>query len=349
MTIYRRGKTWHAEVYVNGKRKDFRGGFSNKKEAKDWYDRAKAKILFASNDSNTKQNFMFKDLIEKYVEYHLPTILPGTSRRYMVDIKYRITPYFEFYRLEQITLQVIEDFKLGLLHTLSAKSANNCLALLKSIFRKSVEWNMIEKDPSEKINLVKQSKKKYHWWESIADIQKFLSIAKNDRYHLGHRLALDFGLRLGEIIGLTKGDINLELGHIHVHRQWPEKEGKYGPTKHGKERFLKYSKDSELASLIEEFVKNKAINSPLFTTSTGNRLRPQKLSNYYFQNLIKKAGIPRIRFHDLRHTFASWFMIKNDNIWELMRILGHADIQTTQKYAHLSSLQRSVPEFNWHV
>ena len=44
---------------------------------------------------------------------------------------------------------------------------------------------------------------------------------------------------------------------------------------------------------------------------------------------------------------ARYGLIKNDNIWELMRLLGHSDVQTTQRYAHLSSQQRDVPEFSW--
>ena len=82
----------------------------------------------------------------------------------------------------------------------------------------------------------------------------------------------------------------------------------------------------------------------LFLTQGGRILSCNKLSSAYFQRLIVKSGVPRIRFHDLRHTFASWYMMVSDNIWELKGILGHSDIQTTQKYAHLSQGGQGVPQ-----
>ena len=55
-----------------------------------------------------------------------------------------------------------------------------------------------------------------------------------------------------------------------------------------------------------------------------------------FARAIKKADVRPIRFHDIRHTFASLFMMKGGNIYDLQKILGHTTINMTQKYAHLS-------------
>ena len=73
----------------------------------------------------------------------------------------------------------------------------------------------------------------------------------------------------------------------------------------------------------------------IFITREGQRLRNNKLM-YYFQKWIDRLELPQITFHDLRHTFASWYMIMYDNILELMEIPGHADVKTTMRYAHLS-------------
>lgn len=82
-------------------------------------------------------------------------------------------------------------------------------------------------------------------------------------------------------------------------------------------------------------------------TRTGRRLGARKLAGYFFPQAVVRAGVPRIRFHDLRHTFASWYMIRQDDIWSLKGILGHVDVQTTQKYAHLSSRYQRIPDFEW--
>jgi len=167
------------------------------------------------------------------------------------------------------------------------------------------------------------------WVPGQLHIALFLAVAKSDRYYLVYRLALDFGMRLGEIIGLSKGDVNLTRCHIHIHRQWIDKEKKYGPTKHGKERYIYFERSSELYSLLKDSLEREGDNEIIFETPSKKRLNARKWSNYYFQRLIVKSGVPRIRLHDLRHIFASWYMIVTDNIWDLKKILGHADIQTT--------------------
>ena len=73
----------------------------------------------------------------------------------------------------------------------------------------------------------------------------------------------------------------------------------------------------------------------------------RNLAGPCFSNIVKKARVPKIRFHDLRHTFASWYMIEIDEIWALKSILGHCDIRTTQRYAHHSkSRKRKTLEFS---
>jgi len=84
----------------------------------------------------------------------------------------------------------------------------------------------------------------------------------------------------------------------------------------------------------------------IFVNLKGERMRSDKLAGIYFAEWIEKLGLPKITFHDLRHTFASWFMIRGGNIWELMEILGHSNIQTTMRYAHLSKDIKRVPSFN---
>lgn len=347
MTVYRRGKNWEAQVYVKGKRAYFKGGFTSKRAAEKWQNLTLHRIMLVEGDEAIVKAATFDDLIALYCEIHLPTIRTGTATRYMIDINQRILPFFQFYKLYNINQFLIEEFKTKIIHELSQKSVNNCFALLKSIFKKAKERNLIAVNPAERVPLQRLTTRKYVWWEKEEDIRKFLEVARHDRFYLAYRLALDLGMRLGEIVGLTAQDIKLPLGQIHIHRQWLEKERKYGATKHGKDRYLKYPEGSELALLIEQAVSGKNDEDPLFITVMGNLVSCRKLSGYYFQQLIVKADVPRIRFHDLRHTFASWYMMKNDDIWELMRILGHADIQTTQKYAHLSSIHKSIPSFDW--
>jgi integrase len=67
----------------------------------------------------------------------------------------------------------------------------------------------------------------------------------------------------------------------------------------------------------------------IFSTSGRQRVEGS------FENLLERARIRDFRFHDLRHTFASWYMIHGGDLYELAKILGHSNIQMTERYAKL--------------
>jgi len=161
---------------------------------------------------------------------------------------------------------------------------------------------------------------------------------------LAYRLGLECGMRIGEIVGLTKSAVDLKNCLIHIHQQWQEKEKKYAPPKHGKMRYIRFEQDSVLYRLLEQAVMLNPKEERMFLTPEGKIVNANHLSCTFFQRLIEKSGVPRIRFHDLRHTFASWYMMMGGSIWDLKGILGHSDIATTQKYAHLSKHGVEVPE-----
>jgi len=347
MAIYKERKKWRVDIYVNGKKFKTRCGFATKKEAKNWHDTESAILLNKNQDDKEEYHFTFDELMMRYKEIHLNTISASTKKRYLIDIEKRIEPFFKTIFLKNITTMMIEDFKRKMLSNLSIKSSNNCIGVLKTIFKKAIEWNMITTNPCDLIKMQKTHRKLFSWWQDKKDIAKFIETAKTDRYYLAYRLGLDTKMRLGEIIGLLKSDIDLEHGYIHITRQWLEKEKCYGPPKHGKSRYIRFEIGSELYNLLKAAVLTNPEEKILFFAKEGGILSCRKLSGVYFQKLIEKSGVPRIRFHDLRHTFASWFMIERDNIWELKGILGHQDIMTTQIYAHLSNRSGGVPSFEW--
>jgi len=154
-------------------------------------------------------------------------------------------------------------------------------------------------------------------------------------------------MRLGEIVGLSKQDISFERNQIHIHRQWLNREECYGPTKGRTERFVTFHPDSDLGDVLKEAMDNSPDPESIFVTEEGTKVRPRRLAARHFQRVVERAEVPRIRFHDLRHTFASWYMIEVGDIWSLKAILGHVDIQTTQRYAHLSERNFRVPLLGW--
>lgn len=126
--------------------------------------------------------------------------------------------------------------------------------------------------------------------------------------------AIGTGMRRGEILRLDWSDIDLRYGIIHVH-----------VSKSGSSRDIPI-----LASLKSVLLG--------MNPQTSGRIFPltEKQVEYDFKQARKKAGISDLHFHDLRHTFASHFMMNGGVLGILQLIWGHSDIRMTQRYAHFS-------------
>lgn len=143
------------------------------------------------------------------------------------------------------------------------------------------------------------------------------------------------GMRLGEALGLQWHKIYFERNAILISDSWCSKKHKLiGTTKGKKDRTIPLPSllKIELASL-----KNKA-NSPfIFSNVEG---RPIDASNFRARTWglgLEACELRHIRIHDARHTYASLFMMNGGSLYDLKAVLGHADIKTTERYAHLSS------------
>src|SRR5258706_15956829 len=91
-----------------------------------------------------------------------------------------------------------------------------------------------------------------------------------------------------------------------------------------------------LPELAAEFRKSPAVfgEERIFPPEPGARCERQRVDNS-FDTILELAGIKEFRFHDLRHTFASWYMMNGGDLYELAKILGHANIKMTERYAKL--------------
>ena len=369
MSIFKRKNgTYSVEVYVNSKRVATKRGFKTKADATAFEDQIKFQHL--SGNSHIASQVVvekpklcdnkptFETLLEVYERLHLPKVRYQTRERYMTDIKLRLKPKFQFYKLEAISSEMVMELQTDLLKTMKPKSVNICIAVLGGMFNFGVTLKFMRDNPCKAVKPIKVGIRAHSWWENWDDVQRFLNATvmeplgydffrgRKDPCAAAYRVAIECGLRLGEIIGLSKKDIDFERCQIHVHRQWLIKQKCYGPTKHNKARMVGFDPNSDLAVLLKEAVEKSSHSEAVFVNLKGERMRSDKLAGIYFGKWISKLGLPKITFHDLRHTFASWFMMRGGDIWELMEIFGHSNIQTTMRYAHLSSKVKRVPSFN---
>jgi integrase len=134
-------------------------------------------------------------------------------------------------------------------------------------------------------------------------------------------IALTTGMRLGEISDLVWSDLRYSERLIAVRSK----------LKGGKIRYVPMTPElaEELRRYPVEIGEGKLF--PSRRGSVGERQRVE----HSFATILKLAGISGFRFHDLRHTFASWYMMNGGDLYELAKILGHSNIRMTERYAKL--------------
>lgn len=182
---------------------------------------------------------------------------------------------------------------------------------------------------------------------SETEARAFLDKARSDRFEALYVLAITAGLRRGELLGLRWDDADLERGTLRVGRALVREGGchKLGETKTRRGRRQVNLTPRTVAALkahrkrqLEHRVKLADLygdDGLIFSSEIGTTLNPENLVKRSFKPLLKKAGLPEIRFHDLRHTCATLLMGRGVHPKLVQELLGHATIaMTLDTYSH---------------
>ena len=179
------------------------------------------------------------------------------------------------------------------------------------------------------------------------EARRFLEAAKGDTFEALYVLAVTTGLRRGELLALRWEDADLERGTLRVGRSLTREKGRYlmGDTKTKKGRRRVNLTPRTVAALkvhrkrqLEERVRLAGLYEDrglVFATGTGAILSPENLVKRSFKPLLKRAGLPEIRFHDLRHTCATILLGRGVHPKLVQELLGHATVaMTLDTYSH---------------
>ncbi|CAA9472083.1 MAG: Integrase [uncultured Rubrobacteraceae bacterium] len=172
----------------------------------------------------------------------------------------------------------------------------------------------------------------------------FLEAARGDRFEALFVLALQCGLREGELLGLRWDDVDLEDGTLRVRRTLSEtRDGPiFEPPKNGKGRNVPLTGAAaealrdHLARQMREIGDEYQDKGLVFASQTGKTMSASNVVNRHFRPLLQRAGLPRVRLHDLRHTCATLLLIKGVHPKYVQELLGHANISITlDTYSHV--------------
>jgi integrase len=196
---------------------------------------------------------------------------------------------------------------------LTAAAVNRPLALLRHLLRLAHdEWEAIDNVP--RIRLEKEPQGRLRWLtqEEITRLLDAAAKSRNKELRAVVIVALNTGLRLGELLGLTWERVDLSRGVIRLEL-----------TKSGRRREVPLNAESYDALVT------------LNPKASGRVFRTKSVRKAY-ENAVTNAKLDDVNFHTLRHTFASWAVMRGVSLKELQELLGHSSLAMTMRYAHLA-------------
>lgn len=250
------------------------------------------------------------------------------NKRYMLNN--HLLPFFGKMHLDQIKNQSIEMFKTEKSKTkLKNKSINNCLIALNKCLHTALDWEVLKNIP--KVQLLKVGPQSFDFL-SKEDLETLLANT-NGEIHDMILITSKTGMRHGELTALSWSDISLEKGNEKITIQKSAYRGIISSPKSNKIRYI------PLTNEVIEMLLKKGKRTGLLFPSSNNTPLAAYLTLKRLHEACDISGIRRIGWHVLRHTTASHLVQNGTPIYTVKELLGHSDVSTTQRYAHLGELE----------
>jgi integrase len=267
-----------------------------------------------------KKSYSFSELADKYLEYTAGR-LKGHDRN-ITNVN-TLNKYFGAKCLMDISIGDVELFQSEKIKSDKAVSyINKLTAVLKRMFAKAYDWDLIDRDGLERIRKVKQLKGENKRLRYLSE-EESERLIDNCDIHLKPIVvtALNTGMRRGEILGLTWDRVDLKNRIILLDK-----------TKNGERREIPMNDTlyNELAGLIRSIKTDYVFYNPQTLKAYDNVKKS-------FASALRKSHILDFRFHDLRHTFASRLVMAGIDLTTVKELLGHKDIKMTLRYSHLAA------------
>ena len=292
-----------------------------KRQAQAKYDRIRAENIvngnkIANNKLSTKKIFAQH---EAYLQTH------KQSSYKTIQYMFKRIAYFQGYKT--ITDSLIKKYqKKRLADGVLGSTINRELELAKAAFNRALRGNQVVVNPFVRFDkFTEVERTRYLTQEelkALLGVLKKVSSYKSPHLYEIVLTAIYTGMRLGEILNLHKGQIDFDMGIITIK-----------------------------AIGTRKYMNHKVIPAPILLLDIFREKLKTATNGYVFENpyteqphgnirkgfvaALKKAGIKDFRFHDLRHTFATYALMATKDIRAVQTLLGHTDVRTTQRYAHV--------------
>jgi integrase len=316
-SIYRRGKAWCVNFTTSHGRRVRETVGPNKRVAEQVLSLRMTQVLenryFPA--SRALGRMPFNEFGKMFLERVVPLMKSAKSEGNRVKAWME---HFGSRPIGQITRAEIEARRRERMTNRKPATINRDLSRLRRMLNVAVEWELLRESPMAGMKFLRENNARTRYL-SIDECQRLISCCIRPHIRAIVTIALHSGMRQGEILSLEWRDLDFAAGFILV------RDSKNGQPRH-------VPMDTALRDLFSTY-PHRFGSDLIFPGSNGTRLTDIGLG---FENARARAGLTNLRFHDLRHTFASQFMMAGGDLYVLREILGHKGIQMTMRYAHLS-------------
>lgn len=345
MAVYKRGTIWCVDYYItiDGKRERRREQVGTRKDIAEARQRECVKMVKSGIDPKTNRPVgeidgpipapsetevvtskaqvpTLEEFVPLFLDLHGKRLSLKMQASYCSSLNH-LLPVFGEMRLNEITqLKVRRYIAARKNDGVSNSTVNKEIACLKSALSRAVEWEYIVASPLQKFSQLREDPPRERYLTQ-EEAQRLIDASPEYLRNI-IVFALGTGMRRSEIFSLKWDDVTLD-----------EKRGTGRITVIGKGNKRRTIPVNETVYELLLNVRRKRTGYVFASSVNGKKRDNVKRS---FASALKDAGIRNFRFHDLRHTAASWMVQRGVELYAVQKILGHANIATTQRYAHHS-------------
>ena len=312
------------------------------------------------------KSLKFSEFVEVWKrDYGSKELAPTTYKRYCRMLETRFLPYFghfyinkikptdimKFYDLLEKDTQLVRKKGNNGLKTkkpLSGKTILEHHRLLRAMLHRAVYWQLIVSNPAERVQPPRAKKPKRRSYDDeqakilLENLEKLT--VEDTKYKVAIVLTIFTGVRLGELMGLEWQDVDFRNGIININKssQYLSEKGVFTKAPKTESSIRDVAIPDFIVSLLEEYKlwyeEQKSIvgnfwheSNRLFVQDDGKPIHPSTISKW-FEQFVKKIGLPVINFHGLRHTNATLLISQQVDVATVSARLGHAQITTTYNF-----------------
>jgi len=328
--VYKKGHQWYTDVHHHGRRIRVAAG-SSKELAQDAAKAIEGDLVRGRfHLAQVKAAPPFERVTEQYAAW-AETNKRGWKQTGRFNHQ-TLLMYFRGKPVNAITPWLIEKYKLWRRERVKPATVNRELSLLSHLFTKAIEWGHVTEHPMKGGKVKKLPGETLRERILTLEEESRLLTEASDTLRPLVILALDTGMRRGEILGLTWDRVDPRHGEILLTQ-----------TKNGRYRRV------PLTDRVREVLQGRTTNATptgyVFTRGNG---QPARSIREAFLGACERAKLNGLRFHDLRHTFATRLATSGVDIVTVQRLLGHQTLAMTQRYAHPTSadMRRAIHSLN---